>query len=82
MKVLLTGATGQLGQALRQHCPPGITLAGTSRLGGEGLVPLDLADAGACAAAVQAHRPDWLLNAGAYTAVDKAESEPELAMAV
>ena len=82
MKVLLTGATGQLGQALRQHCPPGIMLVATSRLGGEGLVPLDLADAGACAAAVQAHRPDWLLNAGAYTAVDKAESEPELALAV
>jgi dTDP-4-dehydrorhamnose reductase len=28
------------------------------------------------------HRPDWVLNAGAYTAVDRAESEPELAMAV
>jgi dTDP-4-dehydrorhamnose reductase len=31
---------------------------------------------------VQQHRPDWVLNAGAYTAVDKAESEPELAAAV
>ncbi len=28
------------------------------------------------------HQPDWVLNAGAYTAVDKAESEPELALAV
>ena len=28
------------------------------------------------------HRPDWVLNAGAYTAVDRAESEPELAQAV
>jgi len=82
MKVLLTGATGQLGQALRQHCPQGIVLVATSRLGGEGLVPLDLADVGACAAVVQAHRPDWVLNAGAYTAVDKAEREPDLAMAV
>ena len=82
MKVLLTGATGQLGQALRQHCPPGITLVSTSRSGDEGLVSLDLADAGACAAVVRAHRPDWVLNAGAYTAVDKAESEPDLAMAV
>jgi len=43
---------------------------------------LDLADAEACRVAVQAQRPDWVLNAGAYTAVDKAESEPELAQAV
>jgi dTDP-4-dehydrorhamnose reductase len=31
---------------------------------------------------VHEHRPDWVLNGGAYTAVDKAESEPELALAV
>ncbi len=31
---------------------------------------------------MQQHQPDWVLNAGAYTAVDKAESEPELANAV
>ena len=43
---------------------------------------LDLADAEACRAAVKQHQPDWVLNAGAYTAVDKAESEPELAHAV
>ncbi|MBM5826417.1 MAG: dTDP-4-dehydrorhamnose reductase, partial [Cyanobacteria bacterium M_surface_10_m2_119] len=43
---------------------------------------LDLADAEACRVAVQAQRPDWVLNAGAYTAVDKAESEPEFAQAV
>ena len=49
---------------------------------GRGLLPLDLADAGACHAAVLEHRPDWVLNAGAYTAVDRAESEPELALAV
>jgi dTDP-4-dehydrorhamnose reductase len=76
MKVLLTGAAGQLGQALIASRPPGVELIACSR--GE----LDLADAEACRAAVQLHRPDWLLNAGAYTAVDKAESEPELAKAV
>ena len=32
--------------------------------------------------AVQQHQPDWVLNAGAYTAVDQAESEPDMAMAV
>ena len=82
MKILLTGAAGQLGQALRQHVPEGIELIATSRGGGDGLLPLDLADAGACRAAVLSHRPDWVLNGGAYTAVDRAESEPELALAV
>jgi len=89
MKILLTGAAGQLGHALRQHTPAGIELIATSRSGdggadpgGGGLLPLDLADAGACRAAVLTHRPDWVLNGGAYTAVDRAESEPELALAV
>jgi dTDP-4-dehydrorhamnose reductase len=82
VKVLLTGAAGQLGQALRQQAPEGIDLIATSRAGGEGLVALDLADPEACRAAVLELRPDWVLNGGAYTAVDKAESEPELALAV
>ena len=82
MKVLLTGAAGQLGQALIASRPEGIELIATSRSGGNGLVALDLGAADACRAAVEQHRPDWVLNAGAYTAVDKAESEPELAMAV
>jgi nucleoside-diphosphate-sugar epimerase len=82
MKVLLTGVAGQLGQALRQQLPAGVELIATSCSGGNGLLALDLADAGACRAEVLEHRPDWVLNAGAYTAVDRAESEPELAMAV
>ncbi len=48
----------------------------------QGLLPLDLADPEACRAAIANHRPDWVLNAGAYTAVDRAESEPEQAHAV
>jgi len=86
MKVLLTGAAGQLGHALRQQVLTGVELIATSRSGsaadGDGLIALDLADAEACRAAVHQHRPDWVLNGGAYTAVDKAESEPELAHAV
>jgi dTDP-4-dehydrorhamnose reductase len=84
MKILLTGAAGQLGQALRQQVPGGIELIATSRSGdpATGLLPLDLADAAACRAAVLEHRPDWVLNGGAYTAVDRAESEPEHALAV
>ena len=46
MKVLLIGAAGQLGQALRQQVPAGIALIATSRR------ELDLADAEACRAAV------------------------------
>ncbi|MFM7312416.1 MAG: sugar nucleotide-binding protein, partial [Cyanobium sp.] len=82
MKVLLTGAAGQLGQALRQHCPPGVELIATARHAAADVLALDLADAEACRAAVHQHRPDWVLNAGAYTAVDRAEQEPELAHAV
>ncbi len=82
MKVLLTGAAGQLGQALFQQAPVDVELIATSRSGGGGLLPLDLADAEACRAIVRQHRPDWVINAGAYTAVDTAESEPELALAV
>jgi len=82
MKVLLTGAAGQLGQALIASCPEGVELIRSSRNGGPGLKALDLADASACREAVETYRPDWVLNAGAYTAVDKAESEPELALAV
>ena len=76
MKVLLTGAGGQLGQALIASAPEGLELVATSRQ------QLDLADPEACRGAVKQHQPDWVLNAGAYTAVDKAESEPELANAV
>ncbi len=49
MKILLTGAAGQLGQALRQQVPAGVELIATSRSGDPptGLGPLDLADAAA-----------------------------------
>lgn len=76
MRVLLTGASGQLGQALIQSCPDGVELQAWDRS------RLDLADAAACAEAVVALQPAWVINAGAYTAVDRAETEPDLAMAV
>ena len=82
MRVLLTGAAGQLGHALIEATPQGIELLPSSRSGGDGLLALDLADATACQQVVVEHRPDWVLNAGAFTAVDKAEAEPELAYAV
>ncbi|MBM5797704.1 MAG: dTDP-4-dehydrorhamnose reductase [Cyanobacteria bacterium K_Offshore_0m_m2_072] len=81
MRVLLTGASGQLGQALQASVPSllgdqSIELLATSRR------ELDLADADACRELVRQVRPDWVLNAGAYTSVDQAEQQPELANAV
>jgi dTDP-4-dehydrorhamnose reductase len=73
MRVLITGAAGQLGQELQRTCPPSLELLAFGR------EQLDLVDAAACRAVVEEHQPDWLINAGAYTAVDRAESEPELA---
>ena len=82
MRVLLTGACGQLGQALIAVCPAEVTLIPTSRSGGAGASALDLAAADACRRLVLEQRPDAVLNAGAYTAVDRAEQEPALAQAV
>ncbi len=76
MKVLLTGREGQLGTALQASLPEGVILIATGRS------ELDLADHAACRQAVRYHRPDWVLNAGAYTAVDRAESEADQAMAI
>ncbi|SBO44035.1 dTDP-4-dehydrorhamnose reductase [Cyanobium sp. NIES-981] len=76
LQVLLTGAGGQLGQELVAQCPAGVSLMATGR------AELDLADPEACRRLVRERRPHWVLNAGAYTAVDRAESEPELAQAV
>ena len=76
LRVLLTGSRGQLGRALLASVPSGIEVIATNREN------LDLADRLACREAVRQHRPDWVLNAGAYTAVDRAESEPELARAI
>jgi len=87
MKVLITGAAGQLGRALRSSVPEAIVgepvqLITTAREGGHGVRALDLTDAASCRDLVQELRPDWVINAAAYTAVDRAESEPDLARAV
>ena len=84
MRVLLTGAKGQLGQALRASVPSGVDLIATARVSDptRKILALDLSDSEACCEAVMSLRPDWVLNAGAYTAVDRAEAEPELARAV
>ena len=62
MKVLLTGAAGQLGQALIAATPVGIELLATCRDGGKGLLSLDLSNAVACRKAVEEHRPERVLT--------------------
>ena len=76
MRILLTGAEGQIGWELRRALAPLGTVTALDRRG------LDLAHAEAIRARVAESDPQVIVNAGAYTAVDKAEAEPELAMAV
>lgn len=76
MKVLLTGSNGQLGLAIQKYAPKSIELISTNRNN------LDLADSSECTTIIKTIKPDWVLNAGAYTAVDKAESEIGLANSV
>ena len=76
MKVLLTGSSGQLGQAIIKSKPSFVELIATTRR------ELDLADTESCRRAVRQYQPDWVINSGAYTAVDKAEDEKELAMSI
>ncbi|MCX7677404.1 MAG: dTDP-4-dehydrorhamnose reductase [Alteraurantiacibacter sp.] len=76
MKVLITGAAGQLGRALQATAPAGADLSAVD------LVQLDLTDFAALRAMLQETRPDWVINAAAYTAVDKAESEEAIAHAI
>lgn len=73
--ILVFGGQGQLGQELqRQAGLAGIALTALSR------AECDIADAGAVQSALQRICPSVAVNCAAYTAVDKAESEPELAM--
>lgn len=76
MKILLTGRSGQVGWELARLLPAMGEVVSTGR------DELDLADADAIRRAVREAKPQLIVNAGAYTAVDKAESEPELAMRI
>ena len=76
MKVLVTGTSGQLGDALVRLAPPEHELVALRRH------TLDLTDPDAVEAAVAAHRPDLVINAAAYTAVDRAESDADTARVV
>ncbi|MCX6037717.1 MAG: dTDP-4-dehydrorhamnose reductase, partial [Chloroflexi bacterium] len=76
MNLLLLGNTGQLGWELQRTLQPlGVVVA-------LDYPEINMADAASIRKTVQEHRPEVIVNATAYTAVDKAESEPELAEAI
>lgn len=72
-KALITGANGQLGRELQRTATDDAESIAFTR------EQLDIADAASVRQQLQLLRPEVLINAAAYTAVDKAESEPEVA---
>lgn len=76
MKILLTGKQGQVGFELQR------ALAPLGEVYAVDHAECDLADASAIRALVRSCKPDLIVNPAAYTAVDKAESEPERACAI
>ncbi|MEJ0027270.1 MAG: dTDP-4-dehydrorhamnose reductase [Rhizomicrobium sp.] len=74
--ILLLGANGQVGQELRH------TLAALGPVIALARPDIDLANPESLRAVVRRHEPSIILNAAAYTAVDKAESEPDRAFAI
>ena len=76
LKILISGKTGQVAVELQKR------LAGLGELIVLGRDELDLSQPEQIRAQVRAHKPDLIINAAAHTAVDQAESEPELAFAI
>ncbi len=72
MKILLTGSSGQLGKALIYRTPNNYKLLTPKR------AELDLSSDQNCQEYVEFHKPDFIINAGAFTNVDLAESQSDL----
>jgi dTDP-4-dehydrorhamnose reductase len=75
-RILIVGAAGQVGVELQR------SFLGFGPIVAVDLESVDLADADQTRALVRRVQPDLILNAAAYTAVDRAESQPDLAMAI
>ena len=80
MKILLFGQNGQVGWELQRSLAPLGELVTLDRQSTE--LCGDLGNLAGLAATIQQVRPDIIVNAAAYTAVDKAESEPDLARTI
>ena len=80
MKILLFGQNGQVGWELQRSLAPLGDLVALDRRSTN--LCGDLGNLAGLAATIQQVRPDIIINAAAYTAVDKAESEPELARTI
>jgi dTDP-4-dehydrorhamnose reductase len=76
VKALVTGAGGQVGEALKANAPPGWSIAGLSH------AQLDIADREAVLRVVEREAPRILFNAAAWNAVDRAEEDERQAFAV
>ncbi|WP_416137035.1 dTDP-4-dehydrorhamnose reductase [Halomonas sp. HK25] len=76
MRVLITGANGQVGHELVRLAPEGMEVIGLSS------AELDITRGADVQAKVEQYHPGIVINAAAYTAVDRAEQEPERAYAV
>ena len=71
MKVILTGANGQLGRALGTVKPESVELTTFSK------ESLDITDYDGTSRIIEKHKPDIFINAAAYTAVENAEQDKE-----
>jgi len=76
MKILILGSKGQLGMELARVAPLNADLTACD------IDTLDIVDAGAVQNFMDHLRPEWVINAAAYTAVDRAEEESQAAFAV
>ena len=75
-RILITGGSGQVGHCLKAQ------LEGYAELSVPDSTALNIADRRSVRQVVETFRPDYIINAAAYTAVDKAESDAERAFAV
>ncbi|MDB5840497.1 MAG: rfbD [Herminiimonas sp.] len=76
MRILLTGKSGQVGYELERSLQPCGEVIALDRKG------MDLADLARVRDVIRSVKPDLIINPAAYTAVDKAETEPDLAMRI
>lgn len=81
MKILLFGKNGQVGWELQRALAPLGEVVALDRHSGDGLCG-DLANVEGIAETISQLKPDVIVNAAAHTAVDKAESEPDLARTI